>query len=81
MRSVPLVGLSTCGETAEPVAKPCFANSLRRETALHVYGAWFHGGKPELSAMEITTDPVTGSVLAIPARDDEYCMTMNFDHI
>ena len=74
MWSVPLVGLSTYWETAEPIAKPCLADSLHGETALHVYGARLHGGKPELSAIEITADPITESALVTLTRDDEYRM-------
>ena len=76
--SVPLVGLSTCGEASEPFAKPCFADPLHRETALHVEGAWLHGGKTELSTIEITADPIAGPALAILTRDDEDRVTIYF---
>ena len=78
MGSVPLVGLSTCGEATEPVATPRFADSFYRETTLPVEGARLHGGKPELSGIEVTADPITESALAILTRDDEDCMTIQF---
>ena len=81
MGSVPLVGLSTCGEATEPVAKPRFADSFYRETTLPVEGAWLHAGKPELSGIVITADPITESALAILTRDDENSMTMYSNHI
>ena len=56
-------------------------DSFHRETALHVEGAWLHGGKPELSTIEITADPIAGSALAILTRDDEDCVTMDSNHI
>ena len=78
MGSVSLVGLSTCGETAEPVAKPSFADSLHRETALHVEGTWLHGGKPELPVIKITANPIAGSALVTLTRDDEDSVTIYF---
>ena len=76
--SVPLVGLGTCGETAEPAAKPCLADSFSRKTALHVEGARLHAGKTELSGIEVTADPIAESALVIPTGYDEYRMTIYF---
>ena len=81
MGSVPLVGLSTCGETAEPIAKPCLADSFHRETALHVERARLHAGKTELPSIVVTADPVAESVLVILTRDDDDGMTIHFNHI
>ena len=81
MGSVPLVGLSTYWETAEPIAKPCFADSFNRETALPVEGAWLHGGKPELSVIKVAADPITESALVTLTRDDENSVTIDSNHI
>ena len=79
--SVPLVGLSTCGEAVDPIAKPFLANPFYRETALHVEGAWLHAGKPELPSIKITANPIAASVLVLLTRDDEYRMTIYSNHI
>ena len=76
--SVPLVGLSTCWKTAEPVAKPCLADSFHRETALRVEGARLHTGKTELPGVEVTAHPIAESVLVLLTRDDDDSVTIYF---
>ena len=44
-------------------------------------GAGLHAGKTELSSIEIAADPIAESALVTLTRDDEYRMTMYFNHI